>query len=96
MTIPNDPVAIQKLYTSRNNYANAETFVGEVQRLWYNPDTNCFYVSDGVTPGGIPLNCCGNVNANIRVKDEGTLITTSVTSFDFVGDGVTEIGRAHV
>lgn len=89
MAIPNEPVAIQKLYTSRNNYANAETFVGEVQRLWYNPDTNCLYVSDGVTPGGIPLNACGNVNANITVKDEGTTLTTNVKSFDFVGAGVT-------
>lgn len=89
MTIPNKPVAIQKLYTSRNNNANAETFVGEVQRLWYNPDTNCLYVSDGTTPGGIPLNSCGYVNANIRVKDEGVILTNNVSSLDFVGAGVT-------
>lgn len=89
MTIPNEPVAIQKLYTSRNNNANAETFVGEVQRLWYNPDTNCLYVSDGTTPGGIPLNSCGYVNANIRVKDEGVILTNNVSSLDFVGAGVT-------
>ena len=74
MPIPNEPVAIQKLYTSRNNNANAETFVGEVQRLWYNPDTNCLYVSDGVTPGGIPLNACGNVNANITVTSVTNII----------------------
>ena len=96
MAIPNDPVAIQKLYTSRNNNANAETFVGEVQRLWYNPDTNCLYVSDGTTPGGIPLNACGNVNANITVKDEGVTLTNNVSSLDFVGAGVTAtaVGRA--
>ena len=57
--IPNDPVAIQKLFTSRDNYANANTYVGQEQRLWYNPATNCFYVSDGVTPGGIPVGNCG-------------------------------------
>jgi len=96
MPIPNEPVAIQKLYTSRNNNANAETFVGEVQRLWYNPDTNCLYVSDGTTPGGIPLNACGNVNANITVKDEGVTLTNNVSSLDFVGAGVTAtaVGRS--
>lgn len=57
--IPNDPVAIQKLFTSRDNYADANTYVGQEQRLWYNPETNCFYVSDGVTPGGIPVGNCG-------------------------------------
>ena len=57
--IPNDPQAIQKFFTSRDNYANASTYVGQEQRLWYNPITNCIYVSDGVTPGGIPINNCG-------------------------------------
>lgn len=96
MTIPNEPVAIQKLYTSRNNYANAETFVGEVQRLWYNPDTNCLYVSDGSTPGGIALNCCGYVNANIRVKDEGITISNNVSVLDFVGEGVTATAVGNI
>ena len=91
---------IQKLYTSRDRntpkfdqeFGNlGTTFVGEVGRLWYNPDTNCLYVSDGVTPGGIPLNTCGNVLgvANIAVYDEGNLIANRTASFDFVGAGVT-------
>ena len=89
--IPNDPVAIQKLFTSRDNYANAESFVGEVQRLWYNPITNCIYVSDGNTPGGIPINFCGsaNLSANLEILDEGVTITASTASIDFVGAGVT-------
>jgi len=89
--IPNDPVAIQKLYTSRDNYANASTFVGEVQRLWYNPITNCFYVSDGNTPGGIAVGCCGNAASGsaISVSDEGTVITANVGSFNFTGGWVT-------
>lgn len=98
---------IQKLYTSRdrNNldfdqtYGNlGNTFVGEVGRLWYNPDSNCLYVSDGVTPGGIPLNTCGNVLgvANISIYDEGNLIASRTSSLDFVGEGVTAtaIGNA--
>lgn len=98
---------IQKLYTSRDRntpkfdqeFGNiGNTFVGEVGRLWYNPDSNCLYVSDGVTPGGIPLNTCGNVLgvANIAVYDEGNLVANRTASFDFVGAGVvaTAVGNA--
>lgn len=91
---------IQKLFTSRDRntlkfdeiYGNlGNTFVGEVGRLWYNPDSNCLYVSDGNTPGGIPLNTCGSVLgvANIAVYDEGSLISNRTASLDFVGAGVT-------
>lgn len=59
--IPNTPTAIQKFYTSRDNNVTANTYVGELQRLWYDPITNCIYVSDGATPGGIPVGSCGNV-----------------------------------
>ena len=80
-------------------YGNiGNTFVGEVGRLWYNPDSNCIYVSDGSTPGGIPIDSCGNCNCtpNISVSDEGNILTTNVTSFDFVGAGVTatNVGNA--
>jgi hypothetical protein len=91
---------IQKLFTSRDRntiqfddlYGNlGNTFVGEVGRLWYNPDSNCLYVSDGNTPGGIPLNTCGNVLAvaNIQIYDEGSLISNRTASMNFVGAGIT-------
>ena len=91
---------IQKLFTSRDRntlkfdetFGNlGNTFVGEVGRLWYNPDSNCLYVSDGNTPGGIPLNTCGSVlgSANISVYDEGNLVANRTSSLDFVGAGVT-------
>jgi len=60
--IPNNPVAIQRFFTSRDNNANAITFVGQEQRLWYDPATNAIYVSDGVTPGGIPVSGGGGGN----------------------------------
>ena len=90
--IPNDPLHIQKFFTSRDNYANASSYVGEQDRLWYNPITNCIYVSDGETPGGIPINSCGNGGggtANIAVLDQGNLLTNTVSSLDFVGTAVT-------
>lgn len=52
---------IQDFYTSRDNNVDPETYVGQLGRLWYNPDTNTIYVSDGVTPGGIAV---GNGSAS--------------------------------
>ena len=46
---------IQNLFTSRDNNADSATNVGQQGRLWWDPVTNRFYVSDGVTPGGIPV-----------------------------------------
>ena len=43
---------IQKLFTSRNN-TDAATYIGQDGRIWWDPVTNAFYYSDGVTPGGI-------------------------------------------
>jgi hypothetical protein len=53
---------IQQFFTSRDNNANAETFVGQEGRLWWNPLTNQIYSSDGNTPGGIPLSGGGGGN----------------------------------
>ena len=43
---------IQKLFTSRQNYNNGESRLGELNRIWYDSITNTFRISDGVTPGG--------------------------------------------
>lgn len=46
---------IQELFTSRNNGTGRDDYVGKQGRIWWDPVTNCFYYSDGVTPGGIPI-----------------------------------------
>jgi len=46
---------IQNIFTSRDNNTDGNTYVGQLNRLWWNPDTNAFYSSDGSTPGGIPV-----------------------------------------
>jgi collagen type VII alpha len=43
----------QDFFTSRRNYGDGDTRIGELGRLWYDPITNTIRVSDGVTPGGI-------------------------------------------
>ena len=46
---------IQKLFTSRDNEAEADSYVGQTGRIWWDPITNSFYYSDGVTPGGFQI-----------------------------------------
>lgn len=50
---------IQNFFTSRDNNANAETYVGQEGRIWWDPDTNSLYYSDGTTPGGIAIGGSG-------------------------------------
>ena len=54
---------IQNLFTSRDNNANSATYVGQADRLWWDPVTNQFYYSDGNTAGGFPVGG-GSGNAN--------------------------------
>ena len=44
---------IQNIFTSRDNNISGNVYVGQLERIWWNPDTNAFYYSDGNTPGGI-------------------------------------------
>ena len=53
---------IQNLFTSRDNNANAATYVGQQDRLWWDPVTNAFYYSDGNTAGGILVGGGGSGN----------------------------------
>ena len=53
---------IQNLFTSRDNNADSATYVGQQDRLWYDPVTNALYVSDGNTAGGIAVGGGGSGN----------------------------------
>lgn len=66
---------IQNFFTSRDNNANTETYVGQTDRLWYNPDTNSIRVSDGSTPGGLVVDLETNANAtfNSITANTGTI-----------------------
>lgn len=81
---------IQKFFTSRQHDIDANTYVGQPGRLWFDEDTKTIHYSDGSAVGGIPLSGInsGAGAANVSIKDEGTLITSSVTSINFVGAGV--------
>lgn len=66
---------IQNFFTSRDNNANTETYVGQQDRLWYNPDTNSIRISDGVTPGGlvVDLETSANASFNSITANTGTI-----------------------
>lgn len=58
---------IQNFFTSRDNNANAATYVGQQDRLWWNPVTNALYYSDGNTAGGIAVGLAAGGNATFDV-----------------------------
>jgi hypothetical protein len=58
--------SVQNFYTSRDNNTDPATYVGQLDRLWYNPTTNSIFVSDGSTPGGAPVDLAANANAIIN------------------------------
>jgi hypothetical protein len=70
-------VAIQNFFTSRDNNLDGNTYVGSFGRLWYNPDTNSLYASDGVTVGGIPVDLATNANILANNITVNTVTSTS-------------------
>ena len=77
-------MAIQNFFTSRENSADASTFVGQEGRLWYNIDDNIIYASDGTTPGGIAVTSgspggYGDANVVVLLSNNfgsNTIVTT--------------------
>lgn len=67
---------IQNLFSSRDNNANTQTYVGQTDRIWYNPDNNTFRVSDGSTPGGLPIDYSSNANITANTVTVNTITST--------------------
>jgi hypothetical protein len=68
---------IQNLFSSRDNNADSANNVGQQGRLWWDPITNRFYASDGVTPGGIPVGGSGNVTTDRLINGNYQLVLNS-------------------
>ena len=86
MPVPNKT---QKLYTSRANNLNANTYIGEAGRIFYDEPTTTntapvLRYSDGVTPGGVPITTGGGVSLP-EVIDGGYLYENNggVTTLSF-------------
>ena len=77
---------IQNLFTSRDNKAQGNTFVGQEGRIWWNPDTNAFYYSDGNTVGGLSVGIGDIANANIDNLTVNTIGTDDSSAVEFRTD----------
>lgn len=71
--------SVQNFYTSRDNNTDPATYVGQLDRLWYNPVTNSIFVSDGTTPGGRPVALATGANIVANVVTLNTITSTSGT-----------------
>ena len=60
-------MTIQNFFTSRDNNANSASYVGQTDRLWWDPTTNAIYRSDGNTAGGIPINLGSGLTTSFNV-----------------------------
>ena len=85
---------IQNLYTSRDNNAQGNTFVGQQDRLWWDPVTNAFYASDGNTAGGVPVGISNTANITINnfTANSGTITGSLVVSGNISPAGANKIG----
>jgi len=54
---------VLELWSTRKNNIDPFTFVGDFERLFYNHITKTIHVSDGQTPGGLPLSGGGSSSA---------------------------------
>jgi len=73
-----------ELWATRTKNIDPSQYVGQVNRIFYYPDSGTLRISDGVTPGGLPINLIGNL-ANIAIANfvfNNTTITTSVPDAD--------------
>lgn len=91
-------MTIQKIKSGRILGVVAETYVGNAGQIFFNEATGLLRLSDGVTPGGIPVTSggAGGNGSAITTFDHGYPLTTSTISFNFVGTGVniTALGDA--
>jgi hypothetical protein len=85
---------IQNLFTSRDNNANANTYVGQQDRIWWNPDTNAFYVNTANTAGGTPVTLPpgANLSINTFTANSGTINGNLVIVGNISAATTTKIG----
>ena len=86
---------VQELFTSRGNYGDGTTRVGQKGRIWYDSVSNAFRVGDGVTPGGIVISggggyfdgggATGSFDFNIAADDSTQRTVNSGETVQFLG-----------
>lgn len=67
---------IQNFYTSRDNKTDGNTYVGQQDRLWYNPTTNSIYVNTANIAGGTPVALATGANIVANIITVNTITST--------------------
>ena len=85
---------IQNFFTSRDNNANAETYVGQQDRLWYSPNTNAIYVNSANVAGGTPvtLPATANLVINTITANSGNITGNLIVSGNISPASTVKIG----
>lgn len=88
-------MAIYDFFLSRNNGPTLQNYVGHSGRLFYDSTRGELRLSDGVTPGGLPIpitiattGTAGSVKpgSGLKVVTDGTISIDATSSFVFAGN----------
>jgi len=79
---------IQNFVSSRRNVSDGNVRIGDLDRLWYDPITNTIRVGNGSPGGKIVSGGGGSGTANIATYSNNTLLTPTVSSLNFTGNGI--------
>ena len=83
----------QDLFSSRRNYADGNTRIGELDRIWYDPLTNTLRRGDGSTSGGIIIGFGGYIGSNVTIN-RATRLVTAATDTPTTNDFYIGVNRA--
>jgi len=72
---------LQKVFTSFHNYSDGDTRIGELNRIWYDSNSNTFRIQlDKVTPGGTIIGG-GSGGGGLTTATVNTMIANSLTNY---------------
>jgi hypothetical protein len=85
---------IQNFYTSRDNNTDGNTYVGQQDRLWWNPNTNAIYVNSANVAGGTPvtLPATANLTINSLTANTATINTNLIVTGNISPAAANKIG----
>jgi len=82
-------------FSSRVHNIAPQDYVGDVGRMFYYPDSGTLRLSDGSTPGGLPINLTGNISdlafGNFLFSNTTMTITTADADMTIEGNGTGNI-----
>ena len=85
--------SVQNFYTSRDNNTDPATYVGQQDRLWWNPDTNAIYVNTANVAGGTPVTLPSTVDL---VINSITANTGNITGDLIVGGNISPASNTKI